>query len=64
MYLLDKIYASNRHKRTINTGLTLQYEVFEKLEQARKENYESRSHLVNRLLSAALDKKTTERSTT
>jgi metal-responsive CopG/Arc/MetJ family transcriptional regulator len=40
--------------RTVNTGFTLQYDVFEKLEQARKQNYESRSHLVNRLLSAAL----------
>lgn len=38
--------------RTVNTGFTIQYEVFEKLEQARKQNYESRSHLVNRLLSA------------
>jgi metal-responsive CopG/Arc/MetJ family transcriptional regulator len=46
--------------RTVNTGVTIQYEVFEKLELARKQNYESRSHLVNRLLSAALEKNKTE----
>jgi metal-responsive CopG/Arc/MetJ family transcriptional regulator len=55
--------VSGIKNRTINTGFTIQHEVFEKLEQARKQNYESRSHLVNRLLSAALDKQETTEAT-
>jgi metal-responsive CopG/Arc/MetJ family transcriptional regulator len=52
--------------RTVNTGFTIPFEVFEKLEQARKSSYESRSHYVSRILSAHLaeEKTTTDGSQT
>lgn len=48
------------NNRTISTGFRIPMSVFEKLEEARKSSYESRSHYVSRLLSAALDKGKTE----
>lgn len=43
--------------KTVNTGITIPYDVFARLELERQKNFESRSHLYSRLLSAALDKK-------